>query len=230
MCREGWFWLIGISERKTSVGFVTRPQFVKQIQAPPDRLLRWAIERCPVVRHRMRNSMGPNTNEVLSDFSYTCAPHAGPGYFLVGDAGCFLDPIFSTGVTLAMMGGREAVRHSIDILTGRAPAAAAARAYCRFVEGSTNVFWRLIRNYYRHAFRELFMNGQGPLRVHKAVISILAGEVFPKPPWALRWRLRFFELCVGLQRFVPLCPRRPEYSLVDGKATPIEFRQPVEAA
>ena len=121
MCREGWFWLIGLSETRTSVGFVTRPSFVKEVDVPADRLLRWAVARCPVVRHRMRDAVGPATNEVLSDFSYTCKPHAGPGYFLVGDAGCFLDPIFSTGVTLAMMGGREAaLRHA-------RPAAAAAR-------------------------------------------------------------------------------------------------------
>ena len=40
------------------------------------------------------------------------------------------------------------------------------------------------------------MNGRGPLHVHNAIISILAGEVFPRPSWSLRWRMRFFELCV----------------------------------
>ena len=45
------------------------------------------IARCPVVRHRMRHALGEATNQVLSDFSYTCRPIAGPGYFLVGDAG-----------------------------------------------------------------------------------------------------------------------------------------------
>ena len=86
-----------------------------------------------------------SSNEVLADFSYTCKPHAGPGYFLVGDAGCFLDPIFSTGVTLAMMGGREAARHTLNILRNTKTPDAARREYCRFVEGSTGVFWRLIR-------------------------------------------------------------------------------------
>ncbi len=230
MCSEGWFWAIGLSERKTSVGFVTRPDLVKRIDVPPDRLLRWAVERCPVVRHRMRSARGPETNQVLSDFSYTCAPHAGPGYFLVGDAGCFLDPIFSTGVTLAMMGGREAARRAIDILRGDARPEAARRAYRRFVTNSTGVFWRLIRNYYRHSFRELFMNGQGPLQVHNAVISTLAGEVFPAPPWALRWRLWFFSLCVQLQRFLPLVPRRAPCELLRQTPKPLASVETVEAA
>jgi hypothetical protein len=131
------------------------------------------------------------------------------------------------------MGAVEAARHTLDILRGRAAPAAARQAYCRFVEGSTGVFWRLIRSYYRHSFRELFMNGRGPLKVHAAVISTLAGQVFPKPVWPLRWRLRFFDLCVLLQRFVPLCPRRAECSLL--AETPVQLEmgrpapEPVEA-
>jgi flavin-dependent dehydrogenase len=221
MCREGWFWLIGLTESKTSIGFVTRPSFVKEINVAPDRLLRWAIARCPVVRHRMRNAVGSPINDVLSDFSYACRPCAGPGYFLVGDAGCFLDPIFSTGVTLAMVGAQTAASLALDILQNRAQPQAAQRAYCKFVEGSTGIFWSLIRNYYRHSFRELFMNGRGPLQVHNAVISILAGQVFPKPVWALRWRLWFYHLCVRVQPYIRLVPRRAEFSLLE--ESPVEL-------
>jgi flavin-dependent dehydrogenase len=214
MCSEGWFWLIGLNASKTSVGFVSHPGLAKAINVSPDRLLQWAIARCPLVRERMRNATGPQTNQVLSDFSYTCRPYAGPGYMLVGDAACFLDPIFSTGVTLAMLGAQQAAAGAIEILQGRITPAAARRSYCRFVEASTAIFWRLIRNFYRHSFRELFMNGRGPLQVHKAVISILAGQVFPRPVWALRWRLHFFELCVRLQAFIPLVPRKEPCSLL----------------
>lgn len=220
MCEEGWFWLIGLNATVTSIGFVTRPSFVKELKVAPDRLLQWAIARCPVVRHRMRDATGPASNRVLADFSYTCAPHAGPGFFLVGDAGCFLDPIFSTGVTLAMVGGNEAAKLAHAVLAGKLAPADAQRRYGRFVEGSTSVFWRLIRKYYRHSFRELFMEGQGPMQVHRAIISTLAGQVFPRPPWALRWRMRLFEFYVWLQQYVPLVPRRPRFRLLD--------EQPVE--
>src|SRR5207248_11029964 len=79
---------------------------------------------------------------------------------------------------------------------------------------STSVFWSLIKAYYTHSFRELFLNGQGPLKVHNAVISILAGQVFPRPPWALRWRLWFVFLCMQLQKLFALVPRRKEFSLL----------------
>jgi len=230
MCREGWFWVIALNATKTSVGFVTRPSFVRELDVPPDALLQWGIARCPMLRHRMRSAVGPATNYVLADFSYRCRPFAGPGYFLVGDAACFLDPVFSTGVTLAMMSGREAATHAIGILRGDAQPALAAKAYCRLLEGSTAVFWRLIRGYYKHAFRELFMTARGPLRVHSAVISILAGEVFPKPAWALRWRLRYFELCVWLQTHFALAPHTPEFSLRAETPAPLVLAEPVGVA
>jgi hypothetical protein len=229
MCEEGWFWIIGLNATRTSVGFVTRPSFVKEIKVAPDRLLQWAIARCPVVRHRMRNAVGESDNYVLADFSYTCGPNAGPGFFLVGDAGCFLDPIFSTGVTLAMVGGQEAAKCAIAMMRNEMTPAEAQNRYIQFVRGSTGVFWKLIKNYYKHSFRELFMNGTGPMQVHGAVISTLAGQVFPRPPWALRWRLRLFEACVFLQQYVSLVPRWPRFSLV--KETPVALPQiPMNAA
>ena len=227
MADEGWFWLIHINEKVTSVGFVTRPDFVKRIKVAPEDMLQWAIARCPVVRERMRDAQGLSTNKVLADFSYTCRPFAGNGYFLVGDAGCFLDPIFSTGVTLAMMSGHEAGKIAAQLLSGQLLAGTAGAKYARFVKRSTSPFWKLIRAYYRHSFRELFMNGTGPLQMHKAVISTLAGQVFPRPVWALRWRLRLFHLCVAVQEKFALVPRRQHFSLT--AQTPLPASPPAPA-
>ena len=218
MTTEGWFWLIGLNEKTTSIGFVTHPDFIKRVNVPANRMLQWAIARCPVVRHRMRDATGPATNQVLADFSYTCKPYAGDGYFMVGDAACFLDPIFSTGVTLAMMAAREAANHVTGLLKKEKPAAEARRQYVEFITGSTGVFWRMIRNYYQHSFRELFLNGTGPHDVHRAVISILAGHVFPRPPFALRWRLWLFFACMQVNKVLPLVPRRKPFSLMASEA------------
>ncbi len=229
LTKEGWFWLIGVTDQKTSVGFVTWPHFARTINVPPNRLLQWAIARCPVVRQRMQNATGPTTNEVLADFSYKCKPYAGPGYFLIGDAAAFLDPIFSTGVTLAMTSAVEASRKIVAVLKGQLSPHKAQRQYAKFVHDSTYVFWRLIRGSYKHSFRELFLNGSGPLQMHSAVISILAGNVFPKPIFELRWRMRVFELCVFLNQYLPLVPRRKEFSLVsqaDTEPLPTNTAQP----
>ena len=227
MTTEGWFWIIGLNEKTTSIGFVCHPDLVKQVGIPANRMFHWAATRCPVIRHRMRNATGPATNRVLADFSYICDPIAGDGYFMVGDAGCFLDPIFSTGVTLAMMAATQATRHVAALLKNEISPAKARRDYIKFVKGSTGVFWHLIRGYYDHSFRELFLNGTGPMNVHGAVISLLAGYVFPKPSWALRWRLWFFDFNRIVNRYIQLVPRRPPFSLL--KQEPQELPQIMDA-
>jgi len=218
MCAEGWFWMIGLSDTRTSVGFVTRPSFARTLNVPPTRLLQWAVSRCPVVRHRMRDAAGSAENIVLSDFSYRCRPYAGPGYLMIGDAACFLDPIFSTGVTLAMMGSSHAAGLAARMLRAELRPKAAQRQHCRYIERGTEPFWRLIRSYYKHSFRELFMHGTGPLQMPGAIISVLAGQVFPQQPWKLRWRHRAFDFCVWLQQHRELSPHRPPFHLVDEPA------------
>jgi hypothetical protein len=65
------------------------------------------------------------------------------------------------------------------------------------------------------------MEGQGPFQMQKAVISILAGQVFPKPVWALRWRHRAFEACVKLQEHFSLVPKREPCRLVNQVPEPV---------
>jgi flavin-dependent dehydrogenase len=217
MCDEGWFWVIPINDRVTSVGLVLDADIARSLDVPASRRLAWGIARCPLVRDRMRDATGPATNQTVADFSYRCRPYAGPGYFLLGDAAAFMDPIFSTGVCLGMMSAAEAVRQIVAVDRRGVAPAEARRRYVDYVEGSTGVFFKLIRGYYEHGFREMFLHGAGPLSVHRAVLSILAGHVFPKPPLRLRWRLALFYRLLRLQRTVAMVPRRKPFSL---RATP----------
>lgn len=211
---EGWFWLIPLDETRTSVGVVMDADKAKRIGIPSERLLAWAIERCPAVRDRMTAAVERVEPRVLADFSYRCAPYAGPGYFLAGDAAVFVDPIFSTGVCMGMMSGAEAARSISALLRGASPEPV-RRSYIRFVSGSSSVFFKLIHLYYQHSFRELFLSGGGPLRVHDAAMSVLGGYVFPRPSFALRWRMKMLEFFIFLNRYVPLAPRRKPFSLID---------------
>ena len=149
--------------------------------------------------------MGPPTNGVAADFSYRCDPYAGPGYFLVGDAATFVDPIFSTGICLGMMGAVEAAQGVLAIRAGADPRRA-RRRYVRFVEHASRPFFRLVRQYYDPAFRDLLMEGQGPLAVHRAHPLGPRRLRLPRPAFALRWRLRFFDFLVGCHRRFHLVP------------------------
>jgi flavin-dependent dehydrogenase len=212
VCDEGWFWIIPLDETRTSIGLVMHADEARRTGLPADQMLAWGISRCPVLRERTANAVFPTETHVLADFSYRCAPYAGPGYFLAGDAATFVDPIFSTGVCLGMMSGNEAARSILAMLGGESPERV-RRRYIRFIEDSSAPFFRLVELYYHHSFRELFLEGQGPLQVHRAAMSILAGNVFPRPAFALRWRFKLLQFFVRLNRHVRIVPRRERFSL-----------------
>jgi 2-polyprenyl-6-methoxyphenol hydroxylase-like FAD-dependent oxidoreductase len=186
-----------------------------------DRMLQWGMQRCPLIRDRCQNATGPTTNQAIANFSYKCDPFAGPGYFLLGDSAAFVDPIFSTGVCLAMMEARRAADHVKAILDKRLSPAAARRDYVRFVKRSTSIYFDMIRQFYRHSFRELFLNGTGPYQVHKAVLSVLAGHVFPKPKWRLVWRTWLFKRFIDMNTKRQLVPKRPTHSLLKAEPMPV---------
>lgn len=217
MCDEGWFWMIPLDETRTSIGLVMAHEIGKGTGVPPREMLAWGIDRCPFVRTRMREAEGPAWNHVCADFSYTCRPYAGPGYFMVGDAATFVDPIFSTGVCLGMMSGVKAADSATLILKGTGGAKHAGRVaerYDRYVAGSSGVFFSMVRGYYGHGFREMFLNGTGPLQVHAAILSVLAGHVFPRPVFSLRWRLAFFRVLLRIHEHRRLVPARARFSLL----------------
>ncbi|MBB6430173.1 NAD(P)/FAD-dependent oxidoreductase [Algisphaera agarilytica] len=230
LCDEGWFWMIPIDETRTSIGLVLDAAVAKQVKRPANQMLAWGIERCPLVRDRVKHAVHPPTNNSISDYSYTCAPFAGPGYFLVGDAATFLDPVFSTGIFLGLEGANEAA-HQIDrLLDEKTSPVKAQQQYTQFLRNGTRHFFRLIRAYYNPRFRDLFLNGEGPLSMHRAVIAVLAGQVFPRPSWAVRWRMRAFYACVALQQWLPLVPRRPGFSLLAETPQPATSPQSAELA
>ena len=214
VCEEGWFWLIPLDETRTSIGLVMHEHVARQVGLPADQMLAWGISRCPEVRQRTAGATRLTETHVLADFSYRCAPYAGPGYFLAGDAATFIDPIFSTGVCLGMMSGAEAGRAIVAAVQQGQDPALLRRSYIRLIEESSAAFFRLVELYYDHSFRELFLHGQGPLQVHRAAMSILAGNVFPRPAFALRWRFALMGLFARINRHVPLVPRRERFSLL----------------
>src|SRR4030095_6091230 len=105
-------------------------------------------------------------------------------------------------------------RHVLDLLGGRTTPEQARRDFIRFTEGHTSIYFKIIRQFYTQSFRELFLNGTGPLDMHRAVLAVLAGQVFPRPAWKLRWRLQAFDACVKLNKKLALVPRQNHFSLL----------------
>lgn len=233
MTREGWFWMIPLDGTRTSVGVVLDEASWRAIPVPPEERLRWCIEHCPVVAERMRNATGSGRNRITADFTYRCDPTAGPGYFLVGDAGFFIDPVWSTGVTLGLSSAVEASVAAERLLAGRASPERVRRAYMTWFSGRARIFSRLIHDYYDHAFREVMLHGRGPLAVERGLITLLAGSVFPRMPSGAAWRWWLMRGCVAFHRRFGLVARHRAHSLlvaggIDGseRAAPVTSLEP----
>ncbi|MGH3428577.1 MAG: NAD(P)/FAD-dependent oxidoreductase, partial [Terriglobales bacterium] len=101
---DGWFWGIPLQDGNLSVGLVTHKEIFKSKRnegLSPDRIYHEAIHECPAIADLLTSAELTTPLRIEQDYSYTSERFTGPGYFLVGDAACFLDPLLSTGVHLA---------------------------------------------------------------------------------------------------------------------------------
>jgi flavin-dependent dehydrogenase len=194
----GWFWLIPISEELTSVGVVLPQAAIKPLaQTDPAVLLARMIAETPAVAALMGAAHRAWPVRVERDFSYGSKTYAGDRWILVGDAGSFLDPVFSSGVAIAMESGLEGAQ-AVDRALARGTMTAAAFArFDRRQRGRYRAFRRFVIGFYSPAFRDLFFAPDPPRRMFRAVVTVLAGRW--RPSWRTRFWLALFFLSVRLQ-------------------------------
>ncbi len=200
-----WFWIIPVSEKKTSVGLVIdTDEFMKSEGTPGEIFQRW-VDSSVAVKDRMKNARRVNPIQTTTDFSYSNRTFVGNRLLRVGDAAGFMDPIFSAGIFLAMWSGRLAAEVVEQCLaSGRHDIRLFAR-YNKRVYNGIHFYWHLVENYYTTPFMEIFLRPNNQYQLGSAVIAILAGEV--EGSWALRWRLMCFWLIVKIQKHWPIVPR-----------------------
>ena len=105
---DGWFWYIPLPGDLTSIGVVGDLARLSKLPGTPEQILEDEIEGCPGLLPRMQGAERVGGVHVLSDFSYRATRCAGDGWVLVGDAFGFLDPMYSSGVFLALKSGEMA--------------------------------------------------------------------------------------------------------------------------
>jgi halogenation protein CepH len=106
---DGWFWYIPLRNTLTSVGAVVRRDMASKLQGDPEKALEALILQCPMIRDYLAGARRVRTGEygqlrVRRDYSYHNTRFWAPGLVLMGDAPCFVDPVFSSGVHLATCG------------------------------------------------------------------------------------------------------------------------------
>jgi halogenation protein CepH len=118
---SGWFWYIPLSPTLTSVGAVVAREMASKIQGDPEEALMTLIAECPMISDYLRNAKRVTQGQygelrVRKEYSYANTRFWRPGMVLVGDAACFVDPIFSSGVHLATYGALLAARSINSVL------------------------------------------------------------------------------------------------------------------
>jgi halogenation protein CepH len=118
---EGWFWYIPLSDKLTSVGAVVAKEHADQLKAGYEEAMNRFIASCPEIARLLENATRVTEGQygqlrVRKDWSYTNERFWAPGLVLVGDAACFIDPVFSSGVHLATYSALLAARSINSIL------------------------------------------------------------------------------------------------------------------
>jgi flavin-dependent dehydrogenase len=204
---SGWFWLIPISNELMSVGVVLpRNRYLQLPEGSPEEQLARAIAGTPAVAELMRDAQREWPIRVEKDFSYSASAYAGDRWILAGDAGSFLDPVFSTGVSIAMESGIEAAAELDRALARNDFSAPAFAAFSRRQRKRFQTFRRFVVGFYTPAFRDLFFSPDPPKLLFRSIVTILAGR-WNASLWT-RFLNRVFFGIVGLQkRFTPFAPR-----------------------
>ena len=180
---HGWFWYIPLADGATSVGAVSWPAYMNtRGKRSVEQFFRDTIALCPRLAARLEHATLVSEVEATGNFSYECERSHGDGYLLLGDAYAFIDPIFSSGVMLAM-NSAFAGADAVDACLARpAESAAALARFDRVMKLGPKEFSWFIYRVTNPAMRDLFMGPSNVLRVKEALLSMLAGDIFGKTP------------------------------------------------
>jgi flavin-dependent dehydrogenase len=201
---HGWFWFIPLSDGATSVGAVVWPYYLKSRTRPLNDFFLATIALCPPLAERLSGSHLINEVEATGNYSYRCTRTHGSNYLLLGDAYAFIDPVFSSGVMLAMQSAFAGVEAIDTCLRSPARAKAALREFDRVTRHGPKQFSWFIYRVTSPTMREMFMKPRNTWRMKEALLSLLAGDIFGGTPI---WRsLRAFKVVYGLLSL--LHPRR----------------------
>jgi flavin-dependent dehydrogenase len=180
--QHGWFWFIPLLDGTTSVGAVCWPYYLKSRTCDPTTFFLQTIALAPALAARLEHARLIAPATATGNYSYRATRMTGESHILVGDAYAFVDPVFSSGVLLAMNSaflGAEVVDAS---LRGSAHAARLRREFERSVRHGLSQFSWFIYRMTSPAMRRLFMAPRNDLRMQEALLALLAGDLFRGTP------------------------------------------------
>ncbi|WCN03359.1 NAD(P)/FAD-dependent oxidoreductase [Streptomyces sp. M92] len=207
---EGWVWAIPIRDDTISIGTVMRKETFRQ--GDREEIFEDHRNRIPRIVERLKGTEALTEVSVETDYCYLSNQVTGPGWFMVGDAGCFVDPIFSSGVFLAMVTGRTAGRKVLEAIENPSLEDAARDAYESFYKTGYDTYFRLIHAFYEFDFDLGKYHDQLPETIERRDMALMLSGDFWSRGNALAEHLRKESRWEVFEPFEPSygCPVYPE--------------------
>jgi len=193
---HGWMWMIPLPDGVMSVGAVCRPEYLKQRKGRTVEYLLDTLKQSAGLWRRMERAELIGEVRVTGNYSYDSTSMGGPGWVLVGDAFAFLDPVFSSGVYLAMSGAETAAAVVDTALQEPRREKALLRQLERRQRAGMRRFSFFIYRFNGPVMMQMFGQPRNTWQLEQGVISMLAGDLFDTPK--VLWRLRLFKLVYAM--------------------------------
>ncbi|MBA3650792.1 MAG: tryptophan 7-halogenase [Chthoniobacterales bacterium] len=222
---DRWFWYVPLPNDRASLGVVLDTALYKQTKKSPEQFLEESLAEQPFLARRMRHARRVTQVYASADFSYRQTRLTGERWLLAGDAAGFIDPVFSSGVFLALLAGEQSADILDIVLDHPRKAPRLFARYERILRRAMKGYLRFVDAWYSKEFIEVFLYPQDVLQIPPAVNAVLGGNITGS--FAIRWRMAAFYFIVWLQRYLPLCPQR---TLVAKKSDSSETRSLQTAA
>lgn len=177
---HGWMWMIPLADGTTSVGAVCMPDHLKSRRGTLDEFFFETLKMCTKLWSDLQTATLVSPVRGAGNYSYTAGRAFGDGYLLLGDAYAFVDPVFSSGVFIAMSSAELAAVAIDEALKRPERAERLFRDYQREVDKGIRRFSWLIYRFNAPAMRELIMGSRNIFGLRSAVISLVTGDVYSK--------------------------------------------------
>lgn len=192
LTNPGWMWQIPLRDDITSIGFVAPGAYLKDRTGTIEQVFNQHCARHAHLSDLIAGAIRDEPLRATGNFSYRSTDATGPRHIKVGDAYGFIDPVFSTGVHLALNSAREAAQTIRTCLKDRGKRKALLAAYDRRIRRRLAYVSWFIYKINDPSFRDMMLHPQNILGVEQAVISLLAGDFRWDP--RLRARIALFKM------------------------------------
>ncbi len=174
--RKGWFWYIPLHDNRVSVGVVSDFEYLFDGRGDHETIFNEELERCPAVKKRVAEAKRIAEFRATKDYSYHASQAAGDGWVLVGDAFGFLDPLYSSGVLLALKSGQLAADAIVEGLAAGDTSAAQLGKWATDYRKGMRRMRRLVCEYYDGFSFGRFVKKHPDLKGH--LTDLLIGDLF----------------------------------------------------